>query len=60
VRWLFRKIKPFSRSLTYLVFRYALNQLLRGCNVGLVVTLGFKQGEFVRRYVSLFRHSPTV
>lgn len=25
--------------------RYALNQLLRGCNVGLVVTLGFKQGE---------------
>jgi len=25
--------------------RYALNQLLRGCNVGLVATLAFKQDE---------------
>ena len=25
--------------------RYALNQLLRGCNVGLVATLAFKQDD---------------
>ena len=43
--------------------RYALNQLLRGCNVGLVATLAFKQGEsstkqFLSRLSQFFPLSP--